>query len=144
MTPGEVHALAEINQLLARCTQAGDARKAEGYARCYARDGILELHQETISGRAAIRAWMEAPSVIPVPTGGAPGFVSHHLTTCVVDFTGPDEASARTYWMVTGAAGLDHNGFYVDRLRREDGEWLIVHRRPRTLWISPASVLHAR
>jgi hypothetical protein len=142
VTAEEVHALADIHQLLARCTQAGDARKGDVYAQCYAVDGVLELQHQTISGREAIRAWMKAPSVIPAPAGGGPGFVSHHLTTCHVDFTSRDEATARTYWMVTSAAGLDHNGFYLDRLACEGGKWLIAHRRPRTLWISPASVLH--
>lgn len=142
MTDAEVRALAEIHQRLAACTQAGDARKGDAYAACFARDGVLELQHQTIAGREAIRAWMAAPSVIPPPRGGGPGFVSHHLTTCHVDVTGPDDATARTYWMVTSAAGLDHNGFYVDRLCREEGRWLIAHRRPRTLWISPDSVLH--
>lgn len=143
MSDDEVRALAEIRQRLAACTQAGDARKADAYAGSFTQDGVLELVNETISGREAIRAWMTAPSVIPAPKGGNPGFVSHHLTTCHVDFTGPDSATARTYWLVTSAAGLDHNGFYLDRLRREDGEWLLAHRRPRTLWVSPTSVLHA-
>jgi hypothetical protein len=44
---------------------------------------------------------------------------------------------------VTSAAGLDHNGYYDDHFRKVDGEWLLAHRRPRTLWISPTSVLHA-
>ncbi len=144
MTPGQVHAMAEIRQHLARCTQAGDARKADAYAACFTVDGVLELANETVAGRGAIRAWMTAPSVIPAPADGAPGFVSHHLTTCSVAFTCEDEATARTYWLVTSAAGLDHNGFYLDRLRHENGAWLIAHRRPRTLWISPASVLHGR
>src|SRR3546814_3985074 len=108
-------ALAEIHQRLAACTQADDARKAESYAACFTRDGVLELVNETVAGRAAILAWMTAPSVIPPPAGGGPGFVSHHLTTCHVDFTGPDSAAARTYWLVTSAAGLDPNGFYVAR-----------------------------
>lgn len=146
MTPEQVHALAEIRQRLAACTQTGDARRAEAYAACFARHGVLQLKEETITGRGAIAAWMGAPSVIPPPAGGAPGFVSHHLTTCHVDFADPvpQEATARTYWMVTSATGLDHNGFYVDRLVHEDGEWLIAHRRPRTLWISRDSVLHGR
>ncbi|MCJ2179264.1 nuclear transport factor 2 family protein [Novosphingobium album (ex Hu et al. 2023)] len=144
MTGTDASALAEIHQRLAACTQAGDARKAENYAACFTRDGILELDNQTIAGREAILSWMTAPSVIPQPAGGTPGFISHHLTTCHVDFTGPDSATARTYWLVTSAAGLDHNGFYVDKLRRENGAWLIAHRRPRTLWISPASVLHGR
>lgn len=142
MTADEVHASAEIREHLARCTQAGDARKADAYAGSFTVDGVLELQSETVSGREAIRTWMQAPSVIPAPIGGAPGFVSHHLTTCSVEFTGIDTATVRTYWLVTSAAGLDHNGFYLDRLAREDGEWRIAHRRPRTLWISPASVLH--
>lgn len=142
MTADEVHAQAEIRQHLARCTQAGDARKADAYAGCFTVDGVLELAHETIAGREAIRAWMQAPSVIPAPIDGAPGFVSHHLTTCSVEFTAPDAATARTYWLVTSAAGLDHNGFYLDRLVREDGAWRIAHRRPRTLWVSPASMLH--
>lgn len=144
MTEAEVRAQAEIHQRLAACTQAGDARKADAYAACFTRDGVLQLLNETISGRETIRAWMNAPSVIPAPAGGTPGFISHHLTTCHIDFTGADSASARTYWLVTSAAGLDHNGFYLDDLHREDGNWLIARRRPRTLWISPASVLHGK
>lgn len=143
MTDDQVRALAEIRQCLAACTQAGDARKADAYAACFTREGVLELQGETIAGRDAIRAWMTAPSVIPPPSGGVPGFISHHLTTCHVDFTGPDSAAARTYWLVTSATGLDHNGFYVDQLLREDDSWLIARRRPRTLWINPASVLHS-
>ena len=144
MTTGQAGALAEIHQRLAACTQAGDARKAEAYAACFTREGILQLQHETLTGRDAILAWMQAPPVIPPPASGAPGFVSHHLTTCHVDFTGPDSATARTYWLVTSASGLDHNGFYLDQWQLEDGIWLIAHRRPRTLWISPASVLHGR
>ncbi|MCT2399089.1 nuclear transport factor 2 family protein [Novosphingobium mangrovi (ex Huang et al. 2023)] len=143
MTEAQTEALAEIHQRLAACTQAGDARKAEAYAACFAREGILELVNETIAGRTAILAWMKAPSVIPPSADGAAGFISHHLTTCHVDFTGPDSATVRTYWLVTSATGLDHNGYYIDKLVREEGEWLIAHRRPRTLWINAQSVLHA-
>ncbi|MDE8653016.1 nuclear transport factor 2 family protein [Novosphingobium album (ex Liu et al. 2023)] len=140
MTDAQVRALAVIEQRLAACTQAGDARKADAYAECFTEDGVLQL-DAAIAGREAIRAWMRGPSVIPQPGGGVPGFISHHLTTCRVEFTGEDSASARTYWLVTSAAGLDHNGYYVDALRRVGDAWLIAHRRPRTLWISTASVL---
>ncbi|VWX53413.1 nuclear transport factor 2 family protein [Novosphingobium sp. 9U] len=130
-----------IRQRLAACTQAGDARKAEDYAGCYTHDGVLELEGQTITGRAAILAWMTAPSVIPQPASGAASFISHHLTTSRIAITGEHAATARTYWLVTSAAGLDHNGYYVDALRREGEDWLIAHRRPKTLWINPVSVL---
>jgi hypothetical protein len=141
LTDQQVRWSEAIRQRLAMCTQAGDARKADEYAACYSEDGVLDLERQTVTGRAAILAWMQAPSVIPQPASGVPSFISHHLTTSRIAFSGNNVASVRTYWLVTSASGLDHNGYYVDSLRREDENWLIAHRRPRTLWISPTSVL---
>lgn len=142
MTDEQVRDLEAIRQRLAACAQAGDARKADAYADCFTADGVLAL-SPAVEGREMIRAWMKAPSVIPQSTARPRGFVSHHLTTCHIDFTGSDTATARTYWLVTSTAGLDHNGFYVDQLRKEAGAWLIAHRLPRTLWINPDSLLNA-
>jgi hypothetical protein len=143
MTEGECIARASIAKTLAACTQAGDARKAEVYAGCFAMDGVLQL-ETSITGRAAIQAWMQAPSVIPQPGTKSPGFVSHHLTTCKIDFTSPTTATVRTYWLVTTAVGLDHNGYYDDRFSKVGEEWLIAYRRPRTLWKSADSLIQSR
>jgi uncharacterized protein (TIGR02246 family) len=132
-----------IADLLAAATQAGDARKADAYAECFTDDGVLELG-EAIPGREAIRAWMKTPSPIPPPKDRPAGFVSHHLTTSRIELTGEATATGRTYWLVTSPAGLDHNGYYDDEFRREHGRWLLARRRPRTLWISPDSLLHNR
>lgn len=145
MTDEELKDRMAIGDLLAACTQAGDARKADAYAECFAEDGVLQLDQ-AYAGRETIRAWMKGPSVIPPPKERAgeakpAGFISHHLTTSKVDLLGDGTAKARTYWLVTSAAGLDHNGYYDDLLRKEGGAWRLAHRRPRTLWISPDSVL---
>lgn len=140
MTDRELADRIAIQDRLAVCTQAGDARKADVYAACFTEDGVLQL-DEAIMGREAIRQWMGGAEIIPQPKSGSPGFVSHHLTTCKIELTGDGTATARTYWLVTSAAGLDHNGYYDDRLRKQGGEWLLEYRRPRTLWISPASVL---
>ena len=141
MTDQDLRDRLAIADLFATATQAGDARKADAYADCFTADGVLQL-DDAIVGREAIRAWMGGAAIIPQPKGGKPGFVSHHLTTCKITLTGEDTAKARTYWLVTSAAGLDHNGYYDDQLRKEDGQWRLAHRRPRTLWISPTSVLH--
>jgi hypothetical protein len=130
-----------IEKTLAACTLAGDARKADAYSECFAKDGVLVLG-ETYTGREAIRAWMAAPSVIPQPDAVSPGFVSHHLTTCRIDLTSEVTAKVRTYWLVTTAAGLDHNGYYDDEFVRVEEDWLIAARRPRTLWVGPGSLLH--
>jgi SnoaL-like domain len=140
MTEDERVARACIAKTLGECTQAGDARKSERYAQCFTEDGVLEL-DERLEGREAIRAWMAAPSVIRQSARPAPGFVSHHLTTCRIDFTSATTATVRTYWLVTTAIGLDHNGYYDDQFRRCGEEWLIAHRKPRTLWSSPNSLV---
>jgi hypothetical protein len=140
VTNDELIAHTAISATLAACTQAGDARKAEAYAACFAEDGVLELDRR-IEGREAIRQWMGAPSVIPQPTGPSPGYVSHHLTTCRIELTSATTAAVRTYWFVITAVGLDHSGYYDDRFRKEGDAWLLAHRRPRTLWTSPQSLV---
>lgn len=144
MTDAELKARLAIADRLAACTQAGDARKAEAYAACFTEDGVLDLTAgggEAIAGRAAILAWMKGPSVIPAPKDRPAGFVSHHLTTCAITLTGADTATVRTYWLVTSPVGLDHNGYYDDRLHCLDGQWLIEWRRPRTLWFAADSLV---
>jgi SnoaL-like domain len=140
MTEAERIAREAIAKTLAACTQAGDARKADAYAQCFAEDGVLHLGSK-IEGRESIRRWMSAPSVIPQPDSPSPGFVSHHLTTCRIDITSTTTATVRTYWLVTTAIGLDHNGYYDDQFSKVGEEWLISYRRPRTLWKSPNSLI---
>jgi hypothetical protein len=140
VTNEEVRARAAIMATLAAATQAGDARKADAYAETFAEDGVLELDRR-IEGRETIRRWMAAPSVIPQPAGPSPGYVSHHLTTCRIELTSEATATVRTYWFVITGVGLDHSGFYDDRFCKVGEAWLIAHRRPRTLWTSPQSLL---
>lgn len=144
MTDEEFQARAGIEKTLAVAAQAGDARKADAYAACFAEDGVLDLTSgggSVIAGRETIRAWMNAPSPIPPPKDRPAGFISHHLTTCRIDVTGPDSATVRTYWLVTSPVGLDHNGYYDDRFRKVGEDWLLELRKPRTLWMAPDSLV---
>jgi len=140
VTNDEATAHTAIRATLGACTQAGDARKADAYAGCFAEDGVLELERR-FEGRESIRQFMAAPSVIPQPDGPAPGYVSHHLTTCKIELTSPTTATVRTYWFVITAIGVDHSGYYDDRFRKVGDAWLLAYRRPRTLWTSPDSLL---
>jgi hypothetical protein len=144
VTDDELKARAGIQKILAAIALAGDARKADAYAECFAEDGVLDLTQgggQTYEGRETIRAWMHAPSPIPPPKDRPAGFVSHHITSCRIELTGPDSAVARTYFLVTSPMGLDHNGYYDDRFRRVGADWLLEHRRPRTVWFAPDSLV---
>jgi hypothetical protein len=141
MTEFERLARAAIEKTLAACTQAGDARKADAYAECFTSEGVLDLGDPRLEGRDAIRRFMQAPSPIPQPRGRAPGFVSHHLTTCRIELTSPGSATVRTYWLVTTVIGIDHNGYYDDIFSQVGDAWLIASRRPRTLWKHPDSLV---
>ena len=144
MTDEEQRARAAIHKTLAACTQAGDARKADVYAGYFTSEGVLDLETPRLEGREAIRQWMAAPSVIPQPKQtreNVRGYVSHHLTTCRIDLTSDTTATARTYWFVITAVGLDHSGYYDDRFRKHGEEWLLEYRRPRTIWIAPDSLV---
>lgn len=141
MSDEELKARVAIADRLGCCALAGDSRKSDAYAACFTEDGVLAL-AEPIAGREAIRHWMGAASAIPQPKDASPGFISHHVTSSRIELIDEDNAIGRSYFLVTSAAGLDHNGYYDDVFRRVGEAWLIAHRRPRTLWISPASVLH--
>lgn len=149
MTDEEWKARSGIEKTLAAIAHAGDSRKADAYAGCFTDEGVLDLTHGggvAIEGREAIRAWMNAPSPIPpatnVKNGDRPGgFISHHITSCRIEVTGPGSAAARTYFLVTSPVGLDHNGYYDDRFRRVGDDWLLEHRKPRTLWFAPDSLV---
>jgi hypothetical protein len=144
LTDEELKARVAIADRLGSLALAGDARKGDAYADCFAEDGVLDLSHgggATIAGREAIRAWMKGPSPIAQPSDRPPSFISHHITSSRIEITGPDSARGRSYFLVTSTAGVDHNGYYDDVFRKEGDAWLVAHRRPRTLWISPASVM---
>ncbi|HYP64672.1 MAG TPA: nuclear transport factor 2 family protein [Acidocella sp.] len=146
MTQDDALAHAAIRDTLARYNMAGDRLRVEDFCATFTEDGVLETGTYTLTGRAGIRAWMSgfrpAGSLSAKPAR-VPRFVRHHLATCQIDLTGPDtapdSAQVRTYWMVLTDIGPDHAGLYVDRFRREDGRWLIAHRKARTEWFAPES-----
>jgi hypothetical protein len=146
VTDRDLEARLAIADRLAAIALAGDARKADAYAGCFTKDGVLNLTLGgggVIVGRETIRNWMQAPSPIPQRSDRPSGFISHHITSSQVELTGPDTAKARTYFLVTSPVGLDHNGYYDDRFERVGEDWLIAYRRPRTLWLAPDSLVRA-
>jgi hypothetical protein len=151
MSLEELLAREAIRALLARCAQAGDSLRAEDYAGCFAEDGVLQTETAgdasglDLHGRAAILAWQRG---LREPGQGMGGharvplrFARHNLTTCQIALTGPDSATARTYWFVNTNAGPDHSGVYRDRFTCEHGEWLIVERRVKTEWAAETSLM---
>lgn len=143
MTIDELLARESIRHTMARYTTAGDRLKLEDFLPVFTEDAVFEsegvpeqdaFHYE---GREQIARWLsrwtERVADEAAPTHGAT-FVRHHLSTCLIEFTGPDTARARTYWTAYTDIGPDHCGYYLDTFRKSGDDWLIAHRRVRMDW----------
>ncbi len=139
----ELLARESIRRTMARYNTAGDRLKAADFMAAFTEDGVLESEgvgaadQFRFEGREAIGGWLTRWSDAP-PSGDAPRatFVRHHLSTCDIEITGPDTATACTYWTAYTDIGPDHCGHYLDAFRRQGGDWLIAHRRVTPLLLT--------
>ena len=147
MNVDELLAREAIRHTMTRYTMAGDRLRAEEFAALFTQDGVLASEGVAAAdifrhqGRDAIRDWIgrwggrSAAAQAPRAT-----FVRHHLSTSLIELTGPDTASARTYWVAYTDIGPDHCGYYIDAFRRTGEGWLIAERRVRLDWRSPNSL----
>lgn len=136
MTVEELLAREGIRHTMARYSVAGDEFDTATYISCFTDDAVLEfahfpgIGDLRLEGRQAIldfvSGWFDAVKSGEAPVPG--GFMRHHLTTCRIDFTGADRATAKTYCMEFNRNGAEHCGLYSDEFRCLDGQWLI-HRR---------------
>lgn len=147
MTLEEMLAREGIRLTIARYTMAGDRLKIEDYVACFTEDGVLESNSLTPGerdrreGRAEILAFLTGFGGRPRPEGvAAPTFLRHHLSTSLIEMTGPDTATGRTYFCAHTQVGPDHAGHYADRFRRVGEDWLIEERRVFTNWRSKDSL----
>jgi hypothetical protein len=132
----------EIRALLAQYNVSGDRGRVDLLAATFAEDGVIEFSGERTQGPAAIAARLSTP-------GGknpALSLVRHNLTTSQVTVDG-DTAQGRTYFLVCTNSGADHQGVYIDRLKRTAQGWRFAHREVRIDWQAETSLfqpLHVR
>jgi hypothetical protein len=148
MTLDEMLAREGIRKTIHGYNAAGDARDGKAFAALFADDAVLEfagfgpVPGFRSAGIDEIRArtanWSIEPGKDPSLTLAS--FIRHNLTTCRIDLTGPDSATARTYFVVFTDIGPDHAGTYMDALVRKGDEWLFAHRRIALDWRSPESI----
>jgi hypothetical protein len=136
-----------IRRTMANYTMAGDRLRGDDFIAVFTDDAVLESDGVPESdafrfeGRDEIRGWIARwrPSLGEVPVDRAK-FVRHHLSTSQIELSGPDTASARTYWVAYTDIGPDHGGYYLDLFRKIGSQWLIAHRKVRLDWRSPHSL----
>jgi hypothetical protein len=127
---------------------AGDARDGRSFTALFADEAILEFagfgpvpgfRSEGI-GEIRVRTATWSPEPVKDPSLSQTRFIRHNLTTCLIELTGPDSATARTYFVVFTDIGPDHAGTYTDTLVRRGEDWLFAHRRIALDWRSPDSL----
>jgi SnoaL-like protein len=144
MDAGEAIAREQIRDVISRYNHAGDRGDLETLVRCFREDGVLDLEDEdACAGRDAILHRLSRVVSDSVARAGRV-FVRHHVSSVKIDVTGPDSATAASYFLVFTEIGLDHWGRYADRLARAGGLWQFAHRKVRLDGAAPNSRMAAR
>jgi ketosteroid isomerase-like protein len=135
----EVAAREHIRETVARYAHLVDRGRIDELILLFAEDGTLEAgDRPPASGRAAIRAFFSETAARLASTAARP-LIRHHVSNLVIDVSGPDAASAESYFLAVAAVGVDHWGRYRDRFVRRESRWLFHHRRARADGYAPGS-----
>jgi hypothetical protein len=142
MTLEDLLAREGVRKTLHAYNMAGDRLKMDDFLAVFAEDAVFESEGFHHVGRQQIGDWFTGYG--KAPEAGPPKprvkFLRHNLTTCLIEVTGPETATARTYFVAYTDIGPDHCGYYVDAFRKVGDDWLIAHRNVRTDWRSPDTI----
>jgi hypothetical protein len=131
MDASEAVSREQIRDVISRYNHAGDRGDLDALVRCFTDNGVLDLEgEDDLHGRAAIHRHLTGVVHALADKSERP-LLRHHVSSVLIDLTGPDTASAACYFLVFTDIGLDHWGRYADRLVRSGGAWLIAHRKVR-------------
>lgn len=137
MTIEELLARECIRRTIEKYTMTGDEYDEDRYITCFTEDAILEF--SPFPGRGDLR--LEGRKAIYEFVSGffgslrrgeisLPGdFARHHLTSSEIIFLDSDTAASRSYCLVVNKRGVQYSGIYTGTFRKENGDWLIAHRK---------------
>jgi len=141
MEPWELAAREQIRETVARYAHLVDRGRFDELVELFAEDGTLEAgDRPPARGRAAIRAFFMETGKRLASASTRP-LIRHHVSNLVIDVSGPDSASAESYFLALTERGVDHWGRYRDRFVRREARWLFLHRRARADGYAPGSLL---
>jgi uncharacterized protein (TIGR02246 family) len=130
MTPDEIaHEKAAIAELIARYNYAIDHNDFQGWADCFAPDGIFD----GMIGRFAAHGELDRfTDEVKRLTADTPN-LRHYVTNIVTEIDG-DTARSRCFLLMTsttkeGGTKIVIAGEYEDQLVKRDGRWLFTYRK---------------
>src|SRR5512145_1004650 len=143
---------AQIEDLQARYLFALDFFDLDTYVSTFTEDGVMDIIEYKVKGRAAIRKAIEDSKSVfnlsanKVPEGLYPATGRHNITNIVIKVDG-DKAYGRSYWFHYSndnperKAALDGYGHYEDEMVKVNGQWLfskrIIYNEGIKKWIGP-------
>jgi hypothetical protein len=127
----ELAAREQVRDTLGRYTHAADRGRSADVADCFTVEGVLDVGQlgGRWEGRAQIITELDAVAAQLAEKGDTPGLVRHHVSSVLIEFPEPTEASVRSYFLVLTSIGPDHWGRYLDRLEPDGDRWRFTERR---------------
>src|SRR6266446_9059464 len=136
----ELAAREAIRETVARYAHLVDRGRIDELVDLFVEDGVLEAgDRPPAAGRAAIRElFLETGKRLA--SASARPLIRHHVSNLAIDVTGPDDATAESYFLAMTDRGPDHWGRYRGRFVRRGSRWLVQHRRARTDGYAPGSV----
>lgn len=143
MEAAEAIAREQIRDLISRYTHAGDRGRLDDLVACFTEDGVMDLPDVELIGREAIARHLTGV-MHDLAASTRRATLRHHVASTLIEMTGPDSASAWSYFSVYTEIGLDHWGRYADQLVRMGGGWLLAQRRVRIDGATPRSRMAAK
>jgi hypothetical protein len=135
----ELAAREMIRDTIARYAHCADTGHFAELAELFTAEGVLEIDgRPPLQGRAAIADFLAGTKSSLASTLERP-FIRHHTSSVMIDVHGPDDASARSYFLAITERGPDHWGRYRDRLARVGDRWFFRHRLVRPDGHAPQS-----
>lgn len=135
----ELLAREAIRKTVGLYTSAVDRHAYEDLRLVFASDAVLRVHNRPeLRGVEQIIVALEAGA--KARNARAVGnFQRHNITSSIVAYTSPSEATATHYVIVVTELGFDHIGRYVDAYRRVWTDWVIESREATLEWVRPDS-----
>lgn len=137
----EVVARESIRDLVARYNANGDSGRFDEVVALFAPDAVMDVDGTAYIGHPGIRTLFSATAS---NLAGRPPVLRHFTATLQVDLVSPERASARCYYQVLMAHGLDHWGRYLDEFGTVDGRWLFTRRRVVVDGVTPGGWAESR
>jgi hypothetical protein len=136
MEPWELNARESIRDVVARYNANGDSGRFDQVVALFAPDAVMDVGGIVYTGHDEIRTIFTTVQAVRAGRSD-PAYLHHHTASLQIDVIDPSTATARCYFEVLMAHGLDHWGRYLDEFGVVDGAWRFTRRRVVTDGATP-------